>query len=157
MPQFETRRRVPFSPRQMFDLVADVERYPEFVPLCEALIVHERHPDGHHTALIASMRVGYKGIRETFKTRVFLDPSKPFVKAEYLDGPFQYLENRWSFLPAPSTDPAAPHCDIDFFITYEFKSMMLQLLMGAMFDSAFRKFTAAFEVRARDVYGEPVS
>jgi coenzyme Q-binding protein COQ10 len=157
MPQFETRRRVPFSPRQMFDLVADVERYPEFVPLCEALDVHERTatPVGH--VLIASMRVGYQGIRETFKTRVQLEPDRPFVKAEYVDGPFQYLENRWQFLAAPSADPAHPHCDVDFFITYEFKSLMLQMLMGAMFDRAFRKFTAAFEDRARVIYGEPVS
>lgn len=150
MPQFQTRRTVPYSARQMFDLVADVERYPEFLPLCEGLTIRSRKavPDGEE--IIATMRVGYKAIQESFTSRVTLEPAKPFVKAEYIDGPFSRLENRWQFIDRPGGG-----CDVDFFITYEFKSMMLGMLMGGLFDTAFRKFTTAFEERARKIYGPP--
>ena len=94
------------------------------------------------------MGVGYKAIRERFTTRVSLDPSGRRIVAEYIDGPFRHLENRWLF-----KDGRNGACDVDFFITYEFKSRTLGLLMGTMFDRAFRKFTDAFEVRADRVYG----
>jgi coenzyme Q-binding protein COQ10 len=154
VPTFETIRRVPFTPRQMYDLVADVERYPEFLPLCEALSVLNRTtgPDGR-PVIVATMEIGYKAIRERFTTRVTLTPAEPAVLVSYLDGPFRHLENRWRFLPA---DGGAA-CDIVFWIDYQFKSPMLGLLMGAMFDKAFRKFAEAFELRARAVYGVPGS
>jgi coenzyme Q-binding protein COQ10 len=141
-------RRVSFTARQMFALVADVERYPEFVPLCEALKIKGRMTDGGCEVLIADMTVGYKAIRETFTSRVTLEAETPSVLVEYVDGPFRHLENRWNFLPAPGG------CNVDFFITYEFKSMLLQVLVGAVFDRAFHKFTAAFEARARTIYGD---
>jgi coenzyme Q-binding protein COQ10 len=147
MPTFSTRRRVPYTPRQMYDLVADVETYPQFLPLTEALRIRTREKQGSLDVFTADMTVGYKAIRETFLTRVTLHPDVPKVEARYIDGPFRHLENRWTF------HPIAGGCEIDFFIDYEFKSRMLGLVVGAMFDQAFRKFSEAFETRARAVYG----
>jgi coenzyme Q-binding protein COQ10 len=150
MPSFRTTRRVPFTPRQMFDLVAEVERYPEFLPFCEALVVRQRNREGDTPSLIADMSVGYLAIREIFTTRVTFDAAQLSVHAQGTEdsrGPFRQLENRWRFRAAPGG------CDVEFFIAYEFKSMLLQMLVGAVFDRAFRRYTAAFEERAQAVYG----
>lgn len=148
MPEFSTTRQVRHAPDEMFALVADVERYPEFLPLCEALRVRRRSPgeDGVET-LIAEMSVGFKAIHETFTSRVTLDRARSRILVEYVDGPFSHLENRWTFRPSPGG------CEIAFQISYEFRSVALRLLMGAMFDKAFRKFVQAFETRADLVYG----
>jgi coenzyme Q-binding protein COQ10 len=152
MPSFTTTRRVPFTPRQMFDLVADVERYPEFLPLCEGLTVKKREREDDRQILVAEMTVGYRAIREVFVSRVVLDPARLQVRAGsrpgHASGPFRRLENRWSFAAAPDG------CDVGFFISYEFKSMMLQMLVGSLFDRVFRRYTLAFEDRARAVYGQ---
>ena len=134
----------------MFDLVADVERYPEFVPLCQSLKVRERtsRPDGTEV-VVADMTVSFKLIREHFTSRVTLDRPKLNILVEYLRGPFSSLENRWTF--EPKGDNA---CDVGFYISYEFKSRMLAILMGSMFDTAFQRFAAAFEKRADMVYGK---
>jgi coenzyme Q-binding protein COQ10 len=131
----------------MFNLVADVESYPEFVPLCEELRIRRRakSDDGIET-LVAEMSVGYKAIRETFTTRVTIDEPRLRILVEYVEGPFSFLENRWTFKP----DPAG--CAVEFYIAYEFKSFALRMLMGTMFDRAFRKFAEAFEERADVVY-----
>lgn len=147
MPTFKSRRRVVYSPRQMFDLVADVEQYPQFLPLCEDLRVERRDVKDGHTLLVARMWVGYGALRESFKTEVQLMPDEFRVVVRHLDGPFHSLENRWHF------EAVAGGCDVDFYIAYEFRSVMLGLVMGAMFDRAFRKFAEAFEARARVVYG----
>lgn len=147
MPTFQTRRRVAFTPQQMFAVVADVEAYPEFVPLCESVHVVRREQRGETAVLVARMSVGYKTIHESFTSRVTLVPAEPRVVVEYLDGPFRTLENRWRFEPAPGGT------DVDFYIAYEFRSAMLGAVMGAMFDRAFRRFAEAFEERARVVYG----
>lgn len=152
MPKFEIRRRVPHSARQMYDLVADVERYPQFLPLCEALRIRSRTatPDGE--ILVAGMTVGYGAIRENFTSRVTLQPANLRIQATYLDGPFRHMDNRWQFIDVAPAAGQPPHCDVVFLIDYEFKSMILQMLMGSMFDTAFRKFTDAFEARAKRVY-----
>ncbi len=155
MPSFSTKRRVPFTAAQMYALVADVERYPEFLPMCTGLDVTSRTPVADGEDLIASMSVGYKQIKETFTTSVHLRPSALAVDANYLDGPFKRLENRWRFIDVPSETGRGSASDTDFYITYEFKSPILGLLVGAAFDSAFRKFAEAFEMRARKVYGDP--
>jgi coenzyme Q-binding protein COQ10 len=149
MPQFSTKRRVRHTAAEMFELVADVERYPEFVPLCRALKVRERQsePDGTEV-LVADMTAAYKLISERLTSRVTLDRLNLQIKVQYLDGPFSWLENRWTFRPAGEGS-----CDVEFFISYEFKSRMLALLMGSMFDLAFRRFAVAFEQRADLVYG----
>ena len=149
MPMFNNTRRVKHSPGEMFALVADVEKYPQFLPLCEGLTVRRRTPrDGGGEVVVADMTVGYKAIRETFTSRVTLDPSNLKILVEYVDGPFRYLENRWSFKPHDKG------CEVGFFISYEFASRMLGLLMGAMFDKAFHKFAEAFEKRADAIYGQ---
>lgn len=133
----------------MFDLVADVEKYPAFVPLCAALKVRSRSSKGEGVeTLVADMTVAYKMVRETFTSRVRLDRLNLTILVEYLDGPFRRMENRWTFRPAGEAA-----CDVEFFIDYEFRSRILAMLMGAMFDTAFRKFAAAFEQRADAVYG----
>jgi coenzyme Q-binding protein COQ10 len=150
LPSFHDERRVRHGAEQMFDLVADVERYPEFVPLCKALRVRSRRMDdkGRET-LVAGMTVGYRLIRETFTSRVMLDKPRLKVVVQYIDGPFSHLENSWDF-----TDEAeGGGSRVDFFIDYEFKSRTLGALMGSMFDVAFRKFARAFEQRADAVYG----
>ena len=150
MPSFRTTRRVPFTPRQMFDLVADVERYPAFLPLCEALTVRERAREGEVDILVADMTAGYKAIRETFRSRVRLDAARLEVVAAGVPGvmgPFSRLDNRWQFRARPDG------CEVDFHIAYELRSAMLQMLVGALFDRAFRRYTEAFEARARAVYG----
>jgi coenzyme Q-binding protein COQ10 len=147
VPTFKTVRRVRYTPEQMFALVADVEHYPKFLPLCESLIVNSRQDRPEGTEVIATMGVGYKAIREVFTTRVVIRPGAREIDVTYLDGPFRRLDNRWRFIPA------APGCDIDFFIDYEFKSPFLSLLMGGLFDTAFRRFSQAFEERADVVYG----
>jgi coenzyme Q-binding protein COQ10 len=150
LPLFRDERRVRHKAVQMFDLVADVERYPEFVPLCTALRVLSRKPEveGRET-LVADMSVGYKLIRETFTSRVMLDKPNLKVRVEYIDGPFSRLENIWTFRDEPESDLSR----VGFFIDYEFKSRTLGILMGSMFDAAFRKFAGAFERRADRVYG----
>jgi coenzyme Q-binding protein COQ10 len=149
MPSFSTRRRVRHDAAQMFDLVADVEKYPQFVPLCQSLRVKSRTPKGEGVeTLVADMTVAYKLIRETFTSRVTLDRPKFQILVEYLNGPFSRMENRWVFGSA-----GEQLCDVEFFIDYEFKSRVLAMLMGAMFDAAFRRFAAAFEKRADEIYG----
>jgi coenzyme Q-binding protein COQ10 len=147
MPSFSTRRRVPFTARQMYDLVADVESYPQFLPLTERARIRSKEMVDGHEVLTSDMTAGYKAIRETFVTRATLFPEVPKVEVSYIDGPFHHLNNRWRFLPVEGG------CEIEFYIDYEFKSRMLGLLVGAVFDQAFRKFAEAFEARARVVYG----
>jgi coenzyme Q-binding protein COQ10 len=148
MPQFRTKRLVQHSAADMFDLVADVEQYPEFVPLCRSLRVRKRTPGEGTETLVADMTVAYKVMRETFVSRVTLDRPNLKIQVEYLDGPFSTLDNRWTFTPTSERT-----CEVDFFIAYEFKSRVLGMLMGAMFEAAFRRFAGAFERRADAVYG----
>jgi coenzyme Q-binding protein COQ10 len=151
MPSFETRRQVPFTPQEMFALVADVERYPEFLPLCEGLRVLSRNGEGDQQTLVAAMDVGYKGIRETFTSRVTLDATVPVVRTDLVSGPFTKLVNKWDFTETPGG------CEVKFFIDYEFKSMLLQMLVGGLFQQAFGRFAEAFEERAHTIYGRRVS
>ena len=148
MPQFSTKRRVHHAATDMFDLVADVDKYPQFVPLCSALTVKSCAEKDGKTVLVADMTVAYKIIRETFTSRVTLDRQGLKIMVEYLNGPFKRMQNRWTFYPVE-----AKVCDVEFFIDYEFRSRTLAVLMGAMFDSAFRRFAVAFEQRADEIYG----
>ena len=149
MPQFSTKRRVRHAASNMFDLVADVEKYPAFVPLCAGMRVRSRSDKGDGVGqLVAEMTVAYKLARQTFTSRVTLDRPKLSVLVEYLDGPFSRMQNRWIFTPT-----GEDACEVEFFIDYEFKSRALAMLMGAMFDTAFRRFALAFEQRADAVYG----
>jgi len=146
---FETTRRVPFTPSEMFAVVADIESYPLFLPLCESLTITSRTETGADTVLVATMAVGYRSIRELLTTRVTLSPAQLTILVDYIEGPFRHLENRWRFVPVPGG------ADVGFSIEYEFRSVMLRLLMGAVFDKAVRHYAEAFEARARLLYGAP--
>ncbi|QND52832.1 type II toxin-antitoxin system RatA family toxin [Phyllobacterium sp. 628] len=149
MPKFDTTRPVVHRAEQMFDLVADVESYPQFLPMCESLKVRSRKERDGKTLLIADMTVGYKLIRETFTSQVLLKPDEGIIETKYIDGPFCYLDNKWQFVPSANPE----HSEVKFHIDYEFKSRTLGFLMGSMFDIAFRRFTEAFEKRADQIYG----
>lgn len=147
MPSFRTVRRVPFTPPEMFDVIADVERYPEFLPLCEGLTVRERTlGEGGAEELTATMVVGYKSITERFTTRVVLDRAGGVIRVSHLDGPFSHLENEWRFVEMEGGT------NVHFKIDYAFRSAMLSLIVGAAFDKAVRSYTDAFEARARVLY-----
>lgn len=145
MPRFETTRPVKHSPEVMFDLVADIARYPEFVPMCENLTIKRRNENDGTVTLLADMAIGYKMIREVFTTRVELDAANRQIRVSYVDGPFKHLENRWTFVPT------ATGADVKFFIDYEFRSRTFQMLAGAVFEKVFRKMAEAFEARADEL------
>ena len=150
MPSFTNKRRGQHTASEMFALVADVERYPEFVPLCQSLKIRQRTPKPDGTEIvIADMTVSFNLVREGFTSEVTLDRPNLKITVRYLRGPFSNLENRWTFEPK-----GEGACDVGFYIAYEFKSRMLALLMGSMFDAAFARFSAAFEKRADKVYGK---
>lgn len=143
MPRHNEVRRLPYTPEQVFDLVADVGSYPAFLPWVVATRVKSRS----ETELVADMIVGFKAVRETFTSRVELD--RPHhICVDYLDGPLKYLRNDWRFEPAP--DGTVVHFRVEF----EFRQRLFERLAGAFFHEAFRRMAAAFERRAHQVYGE---
>lgn len=150
MPKFADERQVYHSASDMFELVADVESYPRFVPLCERLVVRGRSRCEEGDVLVADMTIAYKLVRETFTSRVTLDRSDRKITVSYIDGPFRHLNNVWTFEEVSKQESI-----VRFSIDYEFKSSMLGALMGTVFDRAFRKFSAAFEARADEIYGTP--
>jgi len=148
MPSFSNSRRVRHSPTDMFDLVADVEKYPAFVPLCERLRIKRRVEAGEGmSVLVADMTVAFGPLRETFTSRVTLNRPELVIGVDYLDGPFSRLDNTWRFVSAGEGS------EVRFFIDYEFRNRALALVMGSMFDTAFRRFSDAFVARADFVYG----
>ena len=147
MPVYETTKAVRHNAEQMLNLVADVESYPDFVPLCHSLTVHSRSREGSKEVLVADMVVAYKLINESFTSHVTIDHDEQTILVKYIDGPFRELTNNWSFENTPEG------CNVHFHIDYEFRSRALQILMGSVFDKAVRKFTDAFEERANSVYG----
>ncbi len=138
------KRVVPYTPKQMYDLVADVERYPQFLPWC----LGARLRSVRENVLLSDLVVGFKGIRESFTTRVTLNPDRMRIDVAYLDGPFKYLNNHWIF-----NETAGGSCEIDFFVDFEFRSRLLQKIMGLLFNEAVRRMVSAFEARAHDLYG----
>jgi coenzyme Q-binding protein COQ10 len=148
MPTHAEQRVLPYTPRQLFDLVADVERYPEFLPWCLACRITKREGN----ALYADLVVGFKMMRETFTSKVTLAPppegGSGRIDVTYLNGPFRYLNNHWIFDPV-----GLGACRIDFYIDFAFRSAFLQRVMGALFNEAVRRMVGAFESRARAIYG----
>ncbi len=144
MPRHSERRPLPYRPDQMFDLVAAVELYPEFLPWCKAARIRERKDD----LIVADLVIGFKGVTERFTSRVTLDSTIPKIDVSYEDGPFKYLENKWVFENSPDG------CVIDFYVDFEFRSRLLQGLMGLVFTEAVRKMVHAFEKRADALYSD---
>ena len=147
MASFETSRRVRHSADAMFDLVADVERYPEFLPFCESLVVRARDVKDEQTMLVADMTIGYKLVRETITSRVMIDRGRMQISTDNVSGPFRQMQNCWNF--APLDDGG---CEIRFSIAYEFKNRALATLVGGLFDRVFRRFAEAFETRADMIF-----
>ena len=147
MPGVRETRRVPYSAEQMFDLVADVARYPEFLPWVVATRV--RSDDGEE--MLADMLVGFKALREKFTSRV-LKQRPERLEVIYIDGPMRDLDNLWHFRALPQGG-----CELDFSVEFSFKNKMFEMLAGQYFDRAFRKLVAAFEARADELYGKSSS
>ena len=143
MPTHAERRVLPHGREQLFDLVADIERYPEFLPWCMAARIRERQED----FVIADLVIGFRMFRERFTSRVTFDrPHR--IDVEYTHGPLRYLNNHWVFAPGGEAG-----CEIDFFVDFEFRSHLLQLAIGALFNEAVRRMVDAFETRADAIYG----
>lgn len=143
MPTHREERILPYTPDQMFDLVADIARYPEFLPWCSSARIIRDHGD----MVVAELTIGYKMIREKFTSRVFLDRALHTIRVEYISGPLRHLQNEWKFSPAPKKQ-----CKIDFFVHFEFSNPILAGLMNMFFDVAFGQMVSAFEKRAAEVY-----
>jgi coenzyme Q-binding protein COQ10 len=148
MPTHAEKRLLPYTPDQLFDLVAQIERYPEFLPWCLAARIRQRD----ETLVVADLVIGFKMIRERFTSRVTLDRPRR-IDVRYADGPFRHLENHWVFEPAPpSAELPSGGTLIDFYVDFEFRSKLLQSLIGVLFHEATRRMVAAFEARARQLY-----
>lgn len=143
MPKHEETRHLPYSPEQMFDMVADVGRYGEFLPWVSAIRVRS----DSETEMVADMIVGFKGLRETFTSKV--QKERPdHIRVDYLDGPLKHLNNDWTFRA-----DGEGGCYVDFCVDFAFKNRMFEMLAGQVFDRALRKMIGAFEDRARVLYG----
>ena len=138
------KRVLHHSPEQLFDLVADVERYPDFLPWCIGARIRSRQEN----VLIADLIIGFKGIREKFTSEVTTDQATMRIDVAYRDGPFKYLNNHWIFNAQPDGS-----CEIDFFVDFEFRSRLLQRIIGLLFNEAVRRMVSAFEARADQLYG----
>ncbi|MBA3896265.1 MAG: type II toxin-antitoxin system RatA family toxin [Sphingomonadaceae bacterium] len=144
MPRHHERRVLPYSATQMFDLVADVARYGEFLPWVVAVRVRSESA----IEMVADLIVGFKGLRETFTSRV--EKARPAtIHVDYLDGPLKHLTNDWRFEPAPGG------CAVDFTVDFAFRNRLFEAIAGQMFDSALRKMIGAFEARAAVLYAAP--
>ena len=154
MPTHAEERHVPYSADEMFTLIADVARYPEFLPWCAAARVRRRTPlaDGSGEVMEADLVVSFKVYREKFGSRVTLRPAARTIDVEYLEGPFRHMQNHWRFIPEDGTT-----CKIDFFVDFEFRSAILQKLIGLVFHEAMLRIVRAFEKRAEALYGARAS
>lgn len=144
MPTHAEKRPLPYTPDQLFDLVADVERYPEFLPWCVGARIRKRDGD----VFFADLVIGFKMIRERYTSKVSLDRDAKRIDVVYTEGPFQYLNNHWAFIP--NTDGTTT---IDFFVDFEFKSKILQKVIGTLFNEAVKLMVGAFEKRANQLHG----
>lgn len=147
MPTYAERRRLPYSAGQLYDLVADVESYPKFLPWCVAARIRERRDSPEGRIELSDLVIGFKMLREKFTSRVTLGEGR--IQVQYIEGPFKYLTNHWIFEQQPDGG-----CIIDFYIDFEFRSKMLQGIMGTLFNEAVKLMVSAFERRARQIYGE---
>lgn len=153
MPTHSETRALPYSARQMYDLVADVARYPEFIPWTIATRVRSVEPVGDdpraHSLMLADMVVGFKMFRETFLSRVDLHESALKIDTAYVDGPFKHLVSNWAFVETPGG------CEVRFHVDFEFKNRLLQGAAGLFFMDAMQRIVRAYEARAKALYGSP--
>ncbi|WP_147105570.1 type II toxin-antitoxin system RatA family toxin [Tateyamaria sp. syn59] len=146
MPTHSETRFLPYSPQQMYDLVADVGKYPQFLPWCAAARVRTVTPKGDSEVMEADLVISFKVFRERFGSRVVLYPEAKKIDTEYLDGPFRYMKSNWAFAEADGG------CDVSFFVDFEFKNAILQGIIGVVFNEAMQRIVRAFERRAAELY-----
>ncbi len=144
MPTHAEQRVLGYSPEQLYGLVADIERYPEFLPWCIAVRIKRRES----SLVVADLVIGFKMLRERFTSRVTLDKAGRRIDVVYVEGPFKYLNNHWTFADHPEG------CLIDFYVDFEFRSKLLQKIMQPLFHEAVRRMVQAFETRAHALYGK---
>lgn len=149
MPTHSEKRSLPYSAAQMYDLVADVASYPEFLPWCAAARIRSRTDHDSSTILEADLVISFKVFRERFGSRVTLFPDENRIETEYLDGPFRYMRSSWKFL-----DREDEGCDVDFFVDFEFRNRVLQAVIGVVFNEAMQRIVRAFDARAAQLYGK---
>jgi coenzyme Q-binding protein COQ10 len=147
MPTHAEKRRLPHTSQQMFDLVADVEKYPEFLPWCVATRIRTREQNDGGETITADMVIGYKVFRERFTSKVVLDAPGMRIDVAYSEGPFRYLNNHWVF------EEDGDGTIVDFYVDFEFRSRLLQKLIGAVFNEAVKIMVHAFKKRALKIYG----
>lgn len=145
MPTHAEKKLLPYRPEQLFDLVADIERYPQFLPWCVGARIRERKGN----EIVGDLLIGYKMLRERFTSRVVLDRPN-CIDVSYSEGPFKYLTNHWLFIAQPDGG-----CLIDFYVDFEFRSRMLQKVMEMFFNEAVKRMVSSFEARAHYLYGGP--
>jgi coenzyme Q-binding protein COQ10 len=146
MPTHSETRVLPYTAQQMYDLVADVEAYPKFLPWTAAARIRTRRPEGDHEIMEADLVVSFKVFRERFGSRVRLWPDTKRIDTEYIDGPFQHMHSRWDFRDAEGG------CEVSFFVDFEFKNRLLQGAAGMFFHEAMHHIVRAFEKRAEALY-----
>jgi coenzyme Q-binding protein COQ10 len=147
MPTHTEKRITPYSAAQMYALVADVAAYPAFLPWCAAARVKQRNPIDTGEVIDADLVISFKLFREKFGSKVTLNPGENRIDVEYLDGPFRYLNNHWQFKDIDGG------CEVDFFVDFEFKSAILQAVIGVVFNEAMQRIVRAFDARAHELYG----
>jgi coenzyme Q-binding protein COQ10 len=149
MPRHSETRTLPYTAQQMYDLVADVARYPEFLPWTAAARIRSRTPEGDHEVMLADLVVSFKVFREKFGSRVTLWPDRKRIDTEYIEGPFKHLHSRWEFRDVDGGSEV--HFEVDF----EFRNIILQKAAGLFFFEAMQRIVRAFEARAHQLYGRP--
>ncbi len=147
MPTHSETRSLPYTADEMYALVADVQRYPEFLPWCAASRIRSVVPDGQAEVMTADLVISFKVFRERFTSRVVLDAENRTIDTRYLDGPFRKMESRWAFQDAEGG------CEVNFHVDFEFKNAILQSVIGVVFNDAMQRVVRAFERRAHDLYG----
>lgn len=148
MPTHSETRSLPYSAQEMYDLVADVAKYPQFLPWCAAARIKSVKPQGENSVMEADLVISFKVFRERFTSRVLLMPEIKKIDTEYLDGPFEYMKSNWGF------QDTSTGCDVSFHVDFAFRNMILQKLIGVVFNEAMQRVVRAFEARARELYGE---
>ena len=147
MPTHSETRKLPYTAQQMYDLVADVGSYPEFLPWCAAARIRSTKEEGAATVMLADLVISFRVFRERFGSRVTLWPEDMKIDTEYLDGPFRYMKSNWAFRDVEGG------CEVSFFVDFEFKNAMLQGIIGLVFNEAMQRIVRAFERRAAELYG----
>tara|TARA_E500000305_G_scaffold20777_2_gene15812 strand:+ start:2571 stop:3065 length:495 start_codon:yes stop_codon:yes gene_type:complete len=149
LPAHKERRLVAHPPQKLYELVSDIESYPQFLPWVTGVRVRSRGNAGENQVIIADVLISYKMFRETFRSSVTLNPEHRTIDVEYVNGPFKHLDNHWRF------EPTAEGTEVDFAVDFEFRSRMMEKMITGMFDKAVHKIVTAFFDRADELYADP--